>query len=189
MSTETSERATRGQRGTRGLLSARGIAFFAACALFGTACGNGTGPAGGDAGDGGRPPDALTPPNSQLCRYINAADGGTLRFIENQPTTAQLASIILCHPNMRAGDPCVAWGGGPGVCRDFDFESSGRFSEFTRFNRVALYCRRPGDYPCSGVAVGVESVAATCDDWGNCAPVPNPLPGRPTHVCFPPACN
>jgi hypothetical protein len=164
-------------------LERRGAAWWLVTAsLAASACGNGTMPAQ----DSGLPPDVVRPPNSRYCPLFNETDGGVLRIDSSGNRTTSLMSWpILCHPNMRPGDPCVATRGSPGRCRDFDYESSGRFSDYTRFNRVALYCRREGDDPCNNDRL----LSQTCESYGNCVEVPDPLPGRPRFVCFPPVCN
>jgi hypothetical protein len=128
----------------------------------------------------------LRPPNSRYCPFFESTDGGVLRIgLDGRPTRLATAKPVFCHPDMRPNDPCIAPGGPPGRCRDFEYESSGRFPEFTQHNRMALYCRTEAADPCEGEGVLSEN----CEEWGNCVEVPNPLPGRPRYVCFPPVCN
>ena len=158
-------------------------AFAVVIAATTSACGNSTNGVPQDSGviTG----DVIRPPNSRYCPLFDHTDGGVLRYHFGDATTAALAWPILCHPNMRPGDPCRANGGVLGTCRDFEYDSSGRFPEFTRYNRLALYCLAPQSDPCEGR--GERTVL--CEDYGNCVPVPDPLPGRPRFVCFPPVCN
>lgn len=156
-------------------------------------CGTGTRPtADGGGSDAAAYTDVIRPPNSRYCPLFDGTDGGVLRLnADGTPTTNLGAWPILCHPNMRPGDPCVGPQGSPGVCVDFDYESSGRFPGFTSANRVALYCRHPLEDPCAEVAssAGMITTSESCESWGNCVRVPNPLPGRRQFVCFPPVCN
>lgn len=152
-------------------------------------CGNGTRPVNDGGSDAMSYGDVVRPPNSRYCPFFDGTDGGELRINGGQPTTRLGAWPILCHPNMRPGDPCVGIQGVDGVCVDFNYESSGRFPEFTANNRVALYCRHPTQDPCEEVAGGLTTSSELCELWGNCVRVPNPLPGRRQFVCFPPVCN
>jgi hypothetical protein len=157
------------------------------------ACGNGARPAD-DSGSGGdaAATDVIRPPNSVYCPFFAGTDGGILRTDGlGHPINQPNADPILCHPDMRPGQPCRAYGNAPGVCVDFEYESSGRFPWFTSNNRMALYCRTPDANPCSEVEVtnGAVPTSDVCEEWGNCVRVPNPLPGRRRFVCFPPVCN
>lgn len=130
--------------------------------------------------------DVVRAANSPFCPFFEGTDGGVLRLdSQGRPTTALMAWPVLCHPNMRAGDPCIATGGGPGRCSDFAQNSSGRFPDYSENNRLALYCLREGGEICADDGLFSEN----CPTPRNCTPVPDPLPGRPRFVCFPPVCN
>lgn len=161
----------------------RSVGAFALAVVL-AACGNST--MGTPQDSGVVTGDVIRPPNSRYCPLFNETDGGVLRIDgQGNRTTAAMAWPVLCHPNMRAGDPCRATGNTLGTCRDFEYESSGRFPEFTRNNRMALYCRPELEDPCEGS----NQLSPVCEAFGNCAAVPDPLPGRPRFVCFPPVCN
>jgi hypothetical protein len=188
-----SARRDRVMSNQRSVVRCLAVVAAAISALSLVGCGNGTRPAvDGAAGDAVGFDDVTRRPNSALCQFFESTDGGELRLgADRRPTQSDLADPVFCHPNMLPGQPCRAYNGAPGVCVDFEYESSGRFSEFSRANRVALYCRRADFDPCEVVIASGGRVTGSddCEAEGNCVRVPNPLPGRRQYVCFPPVCN
>jgi hypothetical protein len=142
------------------------------------ACGNGARPANdGGSGSDGAATDVIRPPNSVYCPFFAGTDGGILRTDGlGHPINQPNADPILCHPDMRPGQPCRAYGNALGVCVDFEYESSGRFPWFTSNNRMALYCRTPDANPCDEVEItnGAVATSESCEEWGNVTVQPPP---------------